>query len=113
MALHIDVIYVIVVSHTVAIAEGKFLSKLSSTAKKKNAKGVHEDVPIIPPPSNTSAGEVDPDTDDEDTEDEIEALQQEIEAAIASLPPNSEQAKLLVGLLLKVVGLLQRLVQSS
>ena len=55
------------------------------------------------PPSNTSAGEVDPDID-EDIKDEIEGLQQEIEATIASLPPNSEQEMLLVGLLLKVCG---------
>ena len=56
------------------------------------------------PPSNTSAGEVDPDINDEDIKDEIEALQQEIKTTIASLPPNSEQEMLLVGLLLKVCG---------
>jgi hypothetical protein len=63
-------------SHAVAIGEGKFLSKLSPTVKKKNTKGVQEDVPIIPPPSNMLTGEVDPDADDEDSEDEIEALLQ-------------------------------------
>jgi DNA-directed RNA polymerase specialized sigma24 family protein len=95
-------------SHAVAIAEGKFLSKLSLAVKKKNTKGEQEDVPIISPPSNTSTGEVDPDADDEDTEDEIDALLQELEAAVATLPPDSEQAKLLAGLLLKVRGFIAK-----
>ena len=86
-----------------AIAEGKFLSKLSPTVMK-NTKGVQEDVPIIPPPSNTLTGKVDPDADDEDTKDEIEALLQELGTAVTTLPPDSEQAKLLAGLLLKVHG---------
>lgn len=96
-------------SHAVAIAEGKFLTALSPTKKKKITNGEMVDVPIVAPPSDTGRGEIDPDVDDEDTEEEIEALVHEIEnAAAESLVPDSAQARLVASLLLKVRGFIAK-----
>jgi hypothetical protein len=66
-------------SHAVAIAEGKFLPALSPTKKKKIPGGGEIDVPIVLSPSeDPSAGEIDPEIDDKDTEEEIDALAREV-----------------------------------
>jgi len=49
-------------------------------------------------------GEIDPEVDDEDTEEEIEALAKEVEQAAANLPPDSAEHRLITSLLLKVRG---------
>ena len=54
------------------------------------------------PPSDTAAGEIDPDVDDEDTEEEIEALVKDFEAALAELPQDSVEGQLATALILKV-----------
>lgn len=96
-------------SHAVAIAEGKFLTNLSPSIKKKNSVGVDEDVPVIPAPSDSIfSGEIDASIDDEDTEEEIEALIKDAEAACANLPADSEQVKLVSALLLKVRGFIAK-----
>ncbi|KAG1866727.1 hypothetical protein F4604DRAFT_1682795 [Suillus subluteus] len=79
-------------SHAVAIAECKFLSKLSPSIKKKSKDGEFEDVPIIPPPSELNLLEA----DEEDTEEDIQALEQEVEAA-----QSSENTRAVSKLLLK------------
>jgi hypothetical protein len=83
-------------SHAVAIAEGKFLAKISPTIKKTKTSTQPEDAPM------QSTGEVDPKVDDEDTEEEIDALVKEVDDILADLPEGSDQVKLLAGLLLKL-----------
>ena len=95
-------------SHAVAIAEGKFLSALSPTKKKKILGGGEIDVPVVPSPSeDPSAGEIDPEIDDEDTEEEIDALAREVEEAGSNLP-DSNTGQLMVSLLLKVRGFIAK-----
>jgi len=53
-------------------------------------------------------GEANSGADDEDTEEEIEALLKEAEAACANLPTGSEQVKLVSALLLKVRGFIAK-----
>ena len=103
-------------SHAVAIAEGKFLSTLLPGMKKKHtvAPGsLGEDDPTMPTPkpsNNILSREFDGDADDENTEEDIEALAKEAEAALAALPVGSEQAqvKLTSALLLKVRGFIAK-----
>jgi hypothetical protein len=96
-------------SHAVTIAGGKFLTALSPTKKKKTTSSETVDVQIVVPPSGTGHGEIDPDIDDEDTEEGIEALVHEIENAGAeSLAPDSAQAQLVALLLLKVHGFIAK-----
>jgi hypothetical protein len=86
-------------SHAVAIAEGKFLSKLSPSIKKKNKDGVFEE-----PSESSRAGELDSlEADEEDNEDDIQALEQEVEAA-----PSSENVKAVAKLLLKIRGFIAK-----
>jgi hypothetical protein len=75
---------------------------------KKNASGIQIEVPIVPPPSDTAAGEIDPDVDDEDTEEEMEALIKDVEAALAELPQDSVEGWLATALLLKVRGFIAK-----
>lgn len=89
-------------SHAVALADGAFLSALSPPSKKKkNTDGQDEDVPILQPPSDSAA---DPSIDDEDTEEQITALADEIEAALKDLPADSEEVKNASKLLVKLRG---------
>jgi len=60
------------------------------------------------PPSDTAAGEIDPDVDDEDTEEEIEALVKDFEAALAELPQDSFEGQLVAALLLMVQGFIAK-----
>jgi regulator of sirC expression with transglutaminase-like and TPR domain len=95
-------------SHAIAIAEGKFLSNLTPPAKKKPAS--NNQVDSSPSEDILRAGEVDPNVDDEDTEEEIEGLVKEVEEALADLPQNSEPSKLAAKLLLKVRGFIAKVV---
>jgi hypothetical protein len=92
-------------SHAIAIAEGKFLSNLTPSSKKKPALNNQVD---SSPSEDIRAGEVDPDVDDEDTEEEIEELVKEVEEVLADLPQNSEPSKLAAKLLLKVRGFIAK-----
>jgi hypothetical protein len=94
-------------SHAIAIAEGKFLSSLTPPSKKKSSSG--DEIPVNALSSEeVSPGEVDPDIDDEDTEEEIKELAKEVEAAVTDLPDNSKQSKLAAKLLLKVRGFIAK-----
>src|SRR5882724_2150271 len=92
-------------SHAIAIAEGKFLSNLTPPSKKKLASNNEVD---SSPLEDIQMGEVDPDVDDADTEEEIEELVKEVEEALADLPQNSEPSKLTAKLLLKVCGFIAK-----
>ena len=92
-------------SHAIAIAEGKFLSNLTPPSKKKPASNNEVD---SSPSEDIRTGEVDPDIDDKDTEEEIEELVKEVEEALADLPRNSEPSKLAAKLLLKVRGFIAK-----
>jgi len=94
-------------SHAIAIAEGKFLSRLTPPSKKKSSSG--DEIPVTALSSEeVSPGEVDPDIDDEDTEEEIDELAKEVDAAVTDLPDNSKQSKLAAKLLLKVRGFIAK-----
>jgi len=84
-------------SHAIAITEGKFLTKLSLAIRKRKTLAPPEDIPA----PSTLMGEVDPEVDDEHTEEEIEALTQEVNMIIPELPDRSDQVNLLAGLPLK------------
>src|SRR5882724_5138181 len=86
-------------SHAIAIAKGNFLSNLTPPSKKKPASNNEVD---SSPSEDIRTGEVDPDIDDKDTEEEIEELVKEVEEALADLPQNYEPSKLAAKLLLKV-----------
>ena len=88
-------------SHAIAIAEGKFLSSLTLPNKKKSPVTALSSEEVSP-------GEVDPDIDDEDTEEEIEELVKEVEAAGTDFLDNSKQSKLSAKLLLKVHGFIAK-----
>ena len=96
------------------ISEGKFLSTLSPGVKKKHtvAPGsLGKDNPTVPtlkPSNDISSREFNADADDEDTEEDIEALAKETEAALVALPAGSEQVKLTSALLLKVCGFIAK-----
>jgi hypothetical protein len=79
----------------VAIAEGKFLSTLSPSIKKRNP---------MPVPAAIEGA----DADDEDTEEDIESLIKDTEAAFAALPAGLEQSKPVSALLLKVRGFIAK-----
>ena len=90
-------------SHAIAIAKGKFLSRLTLPSKKKSSSG--DEIPVTALSSKeTSPGEVNPNIDDEDTEEEIKELVKEVEAAVTDLPDDSKLPKLAAKLLLKVRG---------
>jgi len=100
-------------AHAVAIAEGKFLSTLSPNMKKKHSAlpaGTEGNIvmPTPEPSNNISSGEVDHNAVDEDTEEDIEALTKEVEAAFARLPAGSEQVRMTSTLLLKVRGFIAK-----
>ena len=65
------------------------------------------------PPSDDAAGEVDLEVDNEDTEDKIEALVMEVEAALADMPPDSPVVKLASLLLLKVHRFIAKVCYTS
>lgn len=92
--------------HAVHLAEAAFLTALSPKKKGRGGK----DVPILEVPADPIDGDYDP--EDEDTEEDIKALETEIDQAIAELPPGSDEAKLLAGLLVKVRGFITK-VRSS
>ena len=62
------------------------------------------------PLSDHAVGEVDPEADDEDTEEEIEALVTEVEKALADMPPlaDSSVVELAATMLLKVRGFIAK-----
>lgn len=62
------------------------------------------------PLSDDAVGEVDPEADDEDTEEEIEALVTEVEKALADMPPlaDSPVVELAATMLLKVRGFIAK-----
>ena len=96
-------------SHAIAIAEGKFLSNLAPPSKKKPASNIQVG---SSPSEDIRMGEVDPDVDDEDTEEGIKVLVNEIEEASADLPQDSKQSKLAAKLLLKVRGFIAKVSTS-
>jgi hypothetical protein len=90
-------------SHAIAIAEGKFLSRLTLPSKKSSLVNTLSSEEVLP-------GEVDPDIDDEDIEEEIEKL---AKTAVINLqvPDNNSihwQSKLAAQLLLKVRGFIAK-----
>jgi uncharacterized protein (UPF0305 family) len=81
---------------------------LTPKRTKKTATGSKVQESIALPPSDNAVGEVDPEVDDEDTEEEIEALVTEVEEALADMPPDSPAVKLAASLLLKVRGFIAK-----
>ena len=65
-------------SHAIAITEGKFLQSLTPKQTKKTSTGHEVQELIVLWPSDEAVGEVNPEVDDEDTEEEIEALVMEV-----------------------------------
>lgn len=85
--------------HAIAIAEGKFLSRLTPPSKKSSSVTTLSSEEVL-------LREVDPDIDDEDIEEEIEKL---AKAAVTNLPDNNSiQSKLVAQLLLKVRGFIAK-----
>lgn len=81
------------------------MAKLSPAIKKSPKQSNS-----APPHNDEFSSDVhpEPEFDDEDTEEEVEALAKDMEAAIAELPSDSHQAKLLAALLLKVRGFIAK-----
>jgi hypothetical protein len=100
-------------SHAIAIAEGKFLQSLTPKQIKKTSTSHQVQESIVLPPSDEAVGEVDPDIDNEDTEEEIEALVTEVEAALVDMPQGSYVVKLAASLLLKVRGFIAKVRYTS
>ncbi|KAF7797199.1 hypothetical protein EIP86_008391 [Pleurotus ostreatoroseus] len=92
--------------HAVHLAEAAFLTALSPKKKGRGGK----DVPILEVPADPVDGDYDP--EDKDTEEDIQALETEINQMIAELPPDSDKAKLLAGLLVKVRGFITKVRRS-
>jgi hypothetical protein len=79
-------------AHAISLAQRAFITALSP--KKKTA-------------SDDEDGCIELDKEEE-TEEEVHALLEEVEAVIAALPPNSEESRLLTSLLLKVRGFIAK-----
>lgn len=74
--------------HAVSLAQKAFLNALNMKIGKTS--------------------EEDGDDDDEETEEEVQKLLKDVEAAVATLLPDSDEAKLLTTLLIKVRGFISK-----
>jgi hypothetical protein len=81
--------------------------------KTKSSAGAQVDVPIVPSPSDPMEGEINPEVDDEDTEEMIEALAKEVKWAAANLPPDSAECCLITSLFLKVQGFVAKVCEVN
>jgi len=78
-------------SHAIAIAEGKFLSRLTLPSKKNS---LCAEILITTLASDeASPGEVDPKMETEDTEEEIQELTRLVQAATADVPHKSDNSQ--------------------